>query len=328
MDMDRADGLRDLSGSAAVVARDAGGAGVENADPPRPDGHAERGEDAFDVRDDYADMLRDGRSAYVFSVTGFRNRALDRAAANPGRGPASGGDSLWTKLFCVLSVVVVVFASPDPASCDKLLRPWLLSFAAGLASYVGTVRCLYWLLRPRRRELQEVLAYALYVVSFPLSLAWLIVGAVLVFKNKSGDEDCARGSIIRVASIIVCVVSLLYIGFVFVFVVCATAVSCWLAPASTARGLSNVLRNRMPNAASASALRALKSTVYDPDDKEGCGLAGLTDTTCSICLEPYRMGDNVIGLPCEPSVPHVFHNSCIQLWFSRSTSCPLCKRDI
>jgi hypothetical protein len=282
------------------------------------------GADGGDSSGGYAQMRPAGRPASLLSLAGFRNRARDRAAARPGRGPAAGGDSICTKMFVVGLAVAIVFFTPS-TSCDRPLRPWLLVFAAGLASYVGCVRGLVLALRPRHQELLETLAYAVYLHMYPLSFTWLVTGSVFVFRGFSSDCD---SSILHILSIVICLISILYVALLAIFVSCATALSCCLSPASTARGLSNVMRNRLPNAAPASALRSLQPLTYDPDDAAHPGLAGLADSVCAICLDPYRRGDRVVGLDCEPAVPHFFHNSCIQLWFSRSSSCPLCKRDI
>jgi hypothetical protein len=195
-----------------------------------------------------------GRPASLLSLAGFRNRARDRAAARPGRGPAAGGDSICTKMFVVGLAVAIVFFTPS-TSCDRPLRPWLLVFAAGLASYVGGVRGLFLALRPRHQELQETLAYAVYLLMYPLSFTWLVTGSVFVFRGFSSDCD---SSILYITSIVICLISILYVALLAIFVSCATALSCCLSPASTARGLSNVMRNRLPNAAPASALRSLQ----------------------------------------------------------------------
>lgn len=47
-------------------------------------------------------------------------------------------------------------------------------------------------------------------------------------------------------------------------------------------------------------------------------------TKCNICLEMYGDGESVKTLPCM----HYFHLSCIDKWFSRGRTCPICKIDI
>ena len=42
---------------------------------------------------------------------------------------------------------------------------------------------------------------------------------------------------------------------------------------------------------------------------------------CSICLEEYRNGDEVVYLPCL----HIFHKDCIYTWLRNHDDCPICK---
>ncbi len=46
-----------------------------------------------------------------------------------------------------------------------------------------------------------------------------------------------------------------------------------------------------------------------------------TDTQCPICFE--EIGDGV-QLKCQ----HGFHEECIQTWFMKKTTCPMCRYDI
>lgn len=45
---------------------------------------------------------------------------------------------------------------------------------------------------------------------------------------------------------------------------------------------------------------------------------------CTICLEEYKIGDNICYLPCF----HYFHSNCIKQWTKRSKKCPLCNNEI
>lgn len=42
---------------------------------------------------------------------------------------------------------------------------------------------------------------------------------------------------------------------------------------------------------------------------------------CSICLEGFSMHSRIRCLPCL----HRYHEHCIQSWFSRIVSCPICQ---
>lgn len=46
----------------------------------------------------------------------------------------------------------------------------------------------------------------------------------------------------------------------------------------------------------------------------------VTDTKCCICFEPYCEGMIMQMIECN----HVYHKSCLQQWYQKSTKCPLC----
>jgi len=45
---------------------------------------------------------------------------------------------------------------------------------------------------------------------------------------------------------------------------------------------------------------------------------------CSLCLEEFQTGEELLQLPCR----HLFHESCVSPWFRRSLTCPLCKFEL
>ncbi|QDZ18700.1 RING-type domain-containing protein [Chloropicon primus] len=72
--------------------------------------------------------------------------------------------------------------------------------------------------------------------------------------------------------------------------------------------------------------RSLNSMKYPPDTSEfeRCcfgDLDGACDTTCCICLEEYDSTSKLTRLPCK----HWMHSECIEKWFNRDVTCPLCK---
>lgn len=76
-------------------------------------------------------------------------------------------------------------------------------------------------------------------------------------------------------------------------------------------------------------IHALPSfTVLEPRDKlnlEGFKNQQAIGDECSICLNAFKPGDPVRKLPV---CGHNFHRCCIDLWLLRSSSCPLCKRNV
>ena len=45
------------------------------------------------------------------------------------------------------------------------------------------------------------------------------------------------------------------------------------------------------------------------------------DNTCCICLEEYEETAKLTKLPCN----HWMYSECIEKWFNRDVTCPLCK---
>ena len=49
--------------------------------------------------------------------------------------------------------------------------------------------------------------------------------------------------------------------------------------------------------------------------------------SCVICMETLQNGqDHVVNLPCHNS--HRFHSECIQEWWNKNKSCPICRSSI
>ena len=48
-------------------------------------------------------------------------------------------------------------------------------------------------------------------------------------------------------------------------------------------------------------------------------------TTCNICLEDFKEGDEMRKLH---GCGHAFHDECINRWLSRVASCPICKKEL
>lgn len=47
----------------------------------------------------------------------------------------------------------------------------------------------------------------------------------------------------------------------------------------------------------------------------------ITDIECSICLEPFELGEVVKNLKCS----HIYHVNCVEKWFKKNETCPLCR---
>lgn len=58
-------------------------------------------------------------------------------------------------------------------------------------------------------------------------------------------------------------------------------------------------------------------------ERRGLGEGNVVEQrhSCSICLEPFKLGDDVRTIPCF----HTFHSSCIDPWLREKAECPVCK---
>ena len=45
---------------------------------------------------------------------------------------------------------------------------------------------------------------------------------------------------------------------------------------------------------------------------------------CSVCMEDYKVDEQVRCLPCQ----HVYHHDCIVPWLQRHGNCPVCRKDM
>jgi len=68
----------------------------------------------------------------------------------------------------------------------------------------------------------------------------------------------------------------------------------------------------------------LPKHTYAP--RAGGTVGGADDSapSCSVCLEEYARGDELITLPCF----HTFHTNCCEQWLQQSGSCPVCKHRV
>lgn len=46
--------------------------------------------------------------------------------------------------------------------------------------------------------------------------------------------------------------------------------------------------------------------------------------SCAICIDEFRPGDEQMTLPCF----HSFHRQCVEEWFHRQDTCPVCKHQV
>ncbi|KAF8112473.1 hypothetical protein N665_0064s0100 [Sinapis alba] len=71
-------------------------------------------------------------------------------------------------------------------------------------------------------------------------------------------------------------------------------------------------------AASKLVVKSLTKKIYNKGDSL------VSDMSCTICLEEFKNGVNVVELPCG----HEFDDACIAHWFATDHICPLCRFEL
>ncbi|KAJ6299095.1 hypothetical protein OIU76_020133 [Salix suchowensis] len=71
-------------------------------------------------------------------------------------------------------------------------------------------------------------------------------------------------------------------------------------------------------------LHCLQSEVFSYLGKGIEGGSAQVSWDCSICLDSFAEGDELIRLPCD----HRFHSACLDPWVRTCGDCPYCRRDI
>lgn len=144
-----------------------------------------------------------------------------------------------------------------------------------------------------------ILFYALIVVAF-ISFLICIISCCRMF-------NCCRGCFEMVAMTVGCMErDYLYYEEHY---------SCW----NYDSGAFNQTRNMF---------QGCRVIHYDPDEvSDGCCLNNkrvCLNSSCTICLEDYTLGENLVLCPCG----HCYHRMCIKSWLRIKNLCPMCKMHI
>ncbi|KAF5733191.1 hypothetical protein HS088_TW17G00731 [Tripterygium wilfordii] len=81
---------------------------------------------------------------------------------------------------------------------------------------------------------------------------------------------------------------------------------------------------KKPPGLSSDAMDCLDVEIFNSLEKEVEREASRASWDCSICLESFMEGDELIRLPCG----HRFHSACLDPWVRTCGDCPYCRRDI
>lgn len=83
-------------------------------------------------------------------------------------------------------------------------------------------------------------------------------------------------------------------------------------------------KKKKPPGLTQEALDCLHVEIFDSFAISSKGEASKASLDCSICLESFTDGDELICLPCN----HRFHSVCLDPWVRSCGDCPYCRRNI
>ncbi|GAB4832743.1 hypothetical protein Ancab_006760 [Ancistrocladus abbreviatus] len=78
------------------------------------------------------------------------------------------------------------------------------------------------------------------------------------------------------------------------------------------------------------AVRELQTEVFGTNKSSGgskrfswakLGWKPWEQEECAVCLEQFRVGENLVNLPCA----HKFHSRCLVPWLEKNAYCPCCR---
>ncbi|KAL1564527.1 putative E3 ubiquitin-protein ligase RHY1A isoform X1 [Salvia divinorum] len=98
----------------------------------------------------------------------------------------------------------------------------------------------------------------------------------------------------------------------------------WLAAAAPLTNSVGQHLNKRPPGLTQEALSCLSVEVFCVAEESDEKHVSRASRECSICLESFLMGDQLICLPCG----HRYHFCCLEPWVRTCADCPYCRRSI
>lgn len=189
--------------------------------------------------------------------------------------------------------------SADGVSLALLAQLWaiVMCFMATYAWFsipvVLLLVCLEW------KCLAQFVGHSLIVLFGPNLLLWNILGCIsnaINYKGYCKHKDSCEGDVMVFALTIT----------TWVFFYLLAGIFCYIEVFIVKKCLAKRrLRSRVKN--------------WRKNAKGGKALLG---TTCSICLDGFKAGENVDELvECK----HTFHRECISIWIRENPTCPICR---
>lgn len=105
-----------------------------------------------------------------------------------------------------------------------------------------------------------------------------------------------------------------------------TSTMTFAGNAESTTGDEGITEDRTISTGEASTMSETNSDSARPAEPVAASTSDATTALnqCTVCLEPFRAGEELRILPCL----HRYHTCCIDEWLSRNPACPICKHRI
>ena len=223
-------------------------------------------------------------------------------------------------IFCVvyeslLSLVSVSIAShygegnKGDGSCQRFFAPWIVCCCLIYMSNLAIHCCRYYWSEPSRLPFRLPHLRRLNRLADTVKVLFLTVvvtGHILVI----GEFHCHQtNSWLYYTALFLLlhsyIVILLFLVLITLAAICYPCFLYLVRPfLKTSKGMSR------------SEIETLESDT--------AGNLGIIKEACPICLETYKVSDQIIKLPCE----HLMHKKCLKSWLQINASCPMCRAPI
>ena len=164
-----------------------------------------------------------------------------------------------------------------------------------------------------------------FICAAILMLLAIIIMAIVILDHVFGyDYDLMPGEQDDTPSFTAIVRFLIkfyvyYSFLVFVFIVCLVCFAVCIGNLNSGQSVLNLRREDTSNLSQALKMFPYGNLISRPENLN----------TCSICLNEFKEGDDVVQLKC--SKYHIFHYDCIkpiQTGPARDRKCPMCRKPI
>jgi Ring finger domain len=251
----------------------------------------------------------------------FRRRLQDagnRRFRSNVRETLAGTRCMYIFLYILYSLeimtTIIVISMTVPSDCDTPLDIWIIIY--------GVRACVYLPLTIYEQH-RNITAYpghspqhrtfrAVRSVIDVVALIWFILGNSYVFNADTCKES---DPILFYACL-----AFLCIGYASLgmpFLLCLAFVFCFPCMYHLLQMVSADNEDNDPERVE-KRISKLKHMTYQP------GMYTAEDAECAVCMEDYKLGDELRELPCK----HHFHQECCDRWLRMKQTCPLCVQRI